>query len=381
MIYLDNAATSWPKPSIVHKSVAEALVRFGANPGRGGHRMAMETAERVYACRETAAEFFGLKDPSNVIFTSNCTMALNMVIKGLLSDGGHAVISDMEHNSVVRPLTALAKYGVRYTMANVCEGNPKKTVENFKAAICPDTRLLLCTHASNAFGTVLPIRELSALAHRFGLVFAVDAAQSAGHLPLHMEREGIDFLCVPGHKGLYGPMGTGMLLCKENVPIFPLLEGGTGTRSLETAQPEEFPERMESGTLNVPGICGLHAGLLWVKQHSVSLMEEYELSLIQRLYSLLANTPCVSLYTDWPRKGNNAALLSFNVKGKSSEETAALLAEEGIAVRGGLHCAPCAHMHMQTLEGGTVRVSVSAFTTRCEVDKLHKMLIKISRKP
>ncbi len=381
MIYLDNAATTWPKPPVVRQAIAESLIKYGANPGRGGHQMAMETAGQIYACRETAAAFFGLENPANVIFTANCTMALNMVIKGLLANGGHAVVSDMEHNAVIRPLEALADRGVSYTEATVCEGNVRKTVENFRKAIRPNTRLILCTHSSNVFGNVLPIRELGALAHRYDIPFAVDGAQSGGHLPIHIQRDHIDFLCLPGHKGLYGPMGTGLLLCQKEWPLKTLLEGGTGNQSLSKTQPEDMPERLESGTVNVSGICGLHAGIRWVAQQSVAAVEAHETALLNRFYGLVANTSGVRLYTPFPRKGESSSLLSFNLEGKTAEETAFLLAREGVAVRGGLHCAPAAHLHKGTLPHGTVRMSLSAFNTRQEVEQLHKILVKILRKP
>lgn len=381
MIYLDNAATTWPKPLAVRNAVSRALVSYGANPGRGGHRMAMETAKKVYACRETAAELFGLDDPVRVIFTSNCTMGLNMVIKGVLSNGGHAVISDMEHNSVVRPLEALAKYGVTYDLAKVCEFDNAQTVRNFKQCIRHNTRLILCTHASNVFGNVLPIREIGELAHQANILFAVDAAQSAGLLPINMKRDNIDFLCMPGHKGLYGPMGTGMLLCQNAYPLHTLLEGGTGSRSLEILQPDELPDRLESGTVNVPGICGLHAGMLWVKQCGVSALAQQESELMQRFYCRVKNLSFLTLYTNEKLLKESVPLVSLNVQRKESEEIAELLSEEGIAVRAGLHCAPAAHRHRNTLPNGTVRIAPSAFTTSVDMENLCKILIKISRKP
>lgn len=381
MIYLDNAATTWPKPLAVRNAVSRALVSYGANPGRGGHRMAMETAKKVYACRETAAELFGLDDPVRVIFTSNCTMGLNMVIKGVLSNGGHAVISDMEHNSVVRPLEALAKYGVTYDQAKVCEFDNAQTVRNFKQCIRHNTRLILCTHASNVFGNVLPIREIGEVAHQANILFAVDAAQSAGLLPINMKRDNIDFLCMPGHKGLYGPMGTGMLLCQSAYPLHTLLEGGTGSRSLEILQPDELPDRLESGTVNVPGICGLHAGMLWVKQCGVSALAQQESELMQRFYCRVKNLSFLKLYTNEKLLKESVPLVSLNVQRKESEEIAELLSEEGIAVRAGLHCAPAAHRHRNTLPNGTVRIAPSAFTTSADMENLCKILIKISRKP
>lgn len=379
-MYWDNAATTWPKPPSVCRAMADALERYGANPGRSGHRLSLETAGQVYACRESAAEFFGLNDPTGVVFTSNCTMALNLVIKGLLSNGGHAVISDMEHNSVVRPLEALSSRGVRYDQAAVDEHHPAVTVERFRRCLRPDTKLILCTHASNVSGTVLPIREIGRLAARFGIPFAVDGAQSAGILPLHMERCGIDYLCVPGHKGLYGPMGTGMLLCRNRTRLHTLIEGGTGSQSLLTTQPEDLPDRLESGTVNVPGICGLAAGMRWLKERGREDVAQHEYDLVERLYTMLAQEPKICRYTPFPERGRWVPLLSINLRDRSSEEVAQLLDEQGVAVRAGLHCAPCAHRHLGTLSQGTVRLAPSAFTGREEVDFICKKLLKIARK-
>ncbi len=381
MIYLDNAATTWPKPDVVKQAVWRAMERYGANPGRGGHRMAMETAEEIYACRETAAELFGLDDPTRVIFTSNCTMALNIVLKGILGKGGHAVISDLEHNSVIRPLEALADKGVTYSTAVVVDNAPDKTVENFRRCIRPDTRLILCTHASNVFGTILPIRQIGKLAHRFGVPFAVDAAQSAGILPLHMKLDDIDYLCMPGHKGLYGPMGTGMLLCRNERSLDTLIEGGTGSVSLLKQQPEDLPDRFESGTINVPGICGLHAGMRWLCQKGIAVIAKHETVVMRYFCAMMRNNSAVQLYTPVSTMGQTTVpLLSVNLGNCRSEEVAAWLSEEGIAVRAGLHCAPLAHTHADTLSSGTVRLSPSAFTTMQEMETVCKKLSKISRK-
>ena len=380
MIYLDNAATTWPKPPTVRQAVNEAMQRYGANPGRGGHAMAMETAMRVYACRETVAQMFGLDDPSRVVFTANCTMALNLVIKGLLGNGGHAVISDMEHNSVVRPLEALAGRGVSYSKAAVYHGDPSRTVDSFRRAIRPSTRLILCMHASNVFGTVLPIRDIGRLALERQIPFAVDAAQSAGILPIHVEKDHIDYLCMPGHKGLYGPMGTGILLCRSRRTMDTLIEGGTGSSSLLLQQPEELPDRFESGTVNVPGICGLNAGIQWLQKQGTEMVAGHEMRLMQWMYDTLASNEQIVLYTPRPVLGQTVPLLSLNVIGSHSEEVAALLAQEGIAVRAGLHCAPSAHEHAQTLPDGTVRFAPSAFTDGKQVEATCKILMKILRK-
>ncbi len=380
MIYLDNAATTYPKPPSVRLAVEEAFSRFGANPGRGGHAMAMASAAEVFACRETLAEFFGSDDPSGVVFTPNCTASLNYVIKGLLGGGGHAVISSCEHNAVIRPLHALAGRGVTVSEAAIFPNDTAATVESFRQAIRPDTRLILCTHASNVGGWRLPIREIGALARRFGIPFAVDAAQSAGVLPIDMARDNISFLCLPGHKALYGPMGTGVLLCRGGVSLETLLEGGTGSLSLQAAQPEELPDRLESGTLNVPGICGLHAGVRFVQAHGREALLVKETALMRRLYDALSGERGITLHTRRPHPLYTVPLVTLTVAGLPSEAVAGALAEAGIAVRAGLHCAPSAHRLLGTLGEGAVRLCPSVFTSTDEVDKTAKNLCKIARK-
>ena len=381
MIYLDNAATTYPKPPSVRRAVEEAFLLYGANPGRGGYPMAMATAAQVYACREAVAEFFGAEDASGVIFTANCTMALNFVIKGLLANGGHAVISSCEHNAVIRPLTALEAHGVTFTEATVHPDDIHSTVESFRRAVRPDTRLILCTHASNVGGWRLPIREIGALAHRLSLPFAVDAAQSAGILPIDMVRDNIDFLCLPGHKALYGPMGTGVLICRGNTPLATVLEGGTGSMSLFPEQPKELPDRLESGTPGVPGICGLLAGVRFVRAHGRETLAIKETACMRRLYDALAGEKGVHLHTERPDLKHTVPLVTLTVEGLPSETVAELLAESGIAVRAGLHCAPSAHRMLGTVDTGAVRFCPSAFTTLDEVDEAAKNLCKIARKP
>lgn len=378
MIYLDNAATTYPKPACVIEAVQTALRRFGANPGRGGHAMSLITAEQVYRCRESAAALLGAPDPGRVIFTAGCTASLNTVIRGLLGEDGRAVVSDLEHNAVMRPLYLL---GERADTAAVYPGDPARTVEAFRRQIGPATRCLICTHASNVFGTVLPVRELAALAHGHGLPLVVDAAQTAGILPLHMERDGIDYLCAAGHKGLYGPMGTGLLILNEGRELPPLMAGGTGSDSRRYAMPADYPDRLESGTLNVPGICGLKAGIDWVRQRTASLHRQ-ELAVLAALYDGLAAMPRVKLYT--PRPGTGAAqgtVLAFTVTGMPCEEAAQRLSARQIAVRAGLHCAPAAHRHYGTLPDGAVRLSPGAFTQPAEVPVFLDALSRCLREP
>ena len=380
MIYFDNAATTYPKPRVVREAMARALVEFGANPGRSGHAMSMRTADRIYRCRERAAAMFGLREPENVVFTLNCTHAINMVLHGVLNRGDHVVTSDLEHNAVMRPLFKLAADGViSYTTAHVCEGNVETTVENFKKVIKPNTRMIVCMHASNVFGTVLPIAEIAGLCHERGLLFVVDAAQSAGVLPLDMAKTGIDYLCMPGHKGMYGPMGTGLLLCADGEKIRPLLEGGTGSLSAHLYQPPILPDKLESGTGNTPGIFALSAGIGFVQTIGIDEISQHELSLIRELYDALAMTANVRLYTKRPAAGTHVPLLPFNIAGLHSEETAALLNEAGIAVRSGLHCAPCAHNAYGTSETGVVRLAPSYFTNKKEAYELIKSVRKIAK--
>lgn len=379
MIYWDNAATTWPKPSTVRFAACKASELYGANPGRSGHRLSLVTAEQVYACREAVADFFGLEDPTGVVFTANCTASLNMVIDGLMKEGGRVLTSDLEHNAVMRPLAALSQHYPRYDAVPWC-ADAEELVERFRRAIRPDTHLLVCAHASNVFGVTFPIRELGELAHQYGLLFCVDAAQTAGVLPIDMERDRIDYLCVSPHKGLYAPMGTGLLLCRERERIPAFIRGGTGSHSLSPNQPEELPDRLESGTPNVSGICGIRAGMEFVKSRGQAAVYEDEIRCLQYVYDHLNGHPAICLYTSRPQIGNTAPVLSLNVEGASSEQVAAALDDEGIAVRAGLHCAPTAHRRFGTLEQGTVRLAPSAFSTEKEAEFICKVFLKIAKK-
>lgn len=379
IVYWDNAATSYPKPPAVRTAVGDALLRYGANPGRGGHRMSLAAAEAVYRCREEAAAFFGLEDPSGVVFTLNCTMALNTVLHGVAADGGRVLISDLEHNSVFRPLHALSPMRPRYDIA-AWSSDEDETVENFRRKIRPDTRLIVCTHASNAFGVTMPIRRLGALAHEHGLLFCVDAAQTAGVLPIDMAADGIDYLCIAGHKGLYAPMGTGLLLCRERERVAPLLRGGTGSLSLRPEQPGELPDRLESGTVNTPGICGMLAGLRFLRARGRENIYAHELRLLGLVYDELSRISGVRLYTPRPAAGQSAPVLSVNVDGVPCERVAQILDHAGVAVRAGLQCAPLAHRRFGTLPEGTVRLSPSVFSTEKEAALIGKLFRQIAQK-
>lgn len=366
MIYFDNAATTAPKPRMVTEAVTNAMTQLSANPGRSGHDLSVKTADMVYSCRSEIADFFHFAHPERVVFTSNCTESINFVIKGLQLTGGHVVTSSLEHNAVMRPLYKIKRQGVGLDVAEVFIGNNAATLRSFERLITDNTRLVICTHASNVCGAVLPIEKIGALCHDRGVLFAVDAAQSAGVFPIDMEAMNIDFLCLPGHKGLYGPMGTGVLLCAKDLDNT-LIEGGTGNKSISFEQPDELPERLESGTINVPGIAGLKAGITFVKSKGIETIYNHEMNLASMMYRGLKGIRKVRLYTAEPIKGLFAPVICFNIDGMSSVVAAEKLNAAGFAVRPGLHCAPAAHRRLGTIEFGAIRVSFSAFNKPAEV--------------
>ena len=373
MIYFDNAATTGKKPTEVIRAVDGALRELSANPGRSGHNASLKTADAVYSVREKAAEFFGASGAENVVFTLNCTHSINCVIKGVLKKGEHAVTSSLEHNSVMRPLI---KEEIPFDTAYVSLADDSLTLREFERKIRPNTRLVICTGASNVLGKTLPIAEIGALCRERGVLFAVDAAQIAGVMPINMRQMNIDYLCVAPHKGLYAPMGIGVLICEKPIENT-IIEGGTGTNSAELVQPEGLPERLESGTVNVPEIMGLSAGIDYVKGVGIKKIYSHEMKLIRYLYKELSKNDRVQLYTPEPKDGICAPVLSFNVYGKTSAEVSQYLNGKGIAVRGGLHCAPSAHRQIGTLDIGAVRVSVAAFNTPAEITSLIKAIKQI----
>ena len=368
MIYFDNAATTGIKPKSVVRAVNFALENLSANPGRSGHIKSVQAAETVYKAREKLSDFFGSEGPETVVFTQNCTHAVNCVLKGLLKKGDHCIISSLEHNAVVRPLV---KTGVSYSVAEVSLTDDDVTVKNFVEKIKPNTKLIFCTGASNVLGKILPIEKIGDICRKKGIYFGVDAAQTAGVLPIDMKKQNIDFLCIAPHKGLYAPMGIGVLIARKPLPDT-IIEGGTGTNSSELFQPSFLPERLESGTVNVPGIAGIMGGLEFVKTKGTESIYQNELRLIQMLYKKLEDNEDVTLYTPYPEAGMYVPLLTFNVKNMTSYEAASILADNKIAVRGGLHCAPFAHRQIGTLEGGAVRVAVAYFNNSSEIDYFAK---------
>lgn len=381
MLYFDNAATTFPKPLSVKKAVEDSFYRFGANPGRSGHQMGMETAKTVFECREKAARLFGISETENVVFTKNCTEALNIAIMSIASGEGHFIISDLEHNSVLRPIYELENRGIiSFSVAETFEGEPEKTVESYRKLIRGDTKMIIATGASNVFGIKLPIESLAKLAHEHGALFLADMAQTAGSVHTDMDKSEIDFICAPGHKGLLGPMGTGILAAKRPELLKPILFGGTGNNSLFPQQPENLPEMLESGTLNVPGICGLSAGIETVLAKGEENIAKKEICLAKELYSELSAIKNVLLFTKPPEAETHSPVISFVLGDLNGEETAAALSEKMVASRGGFHCSALAHHKMNTEKRGTCRLSIGPMNTEEEVLKLIAIIHALAKK-
>ncbi len=376
MIYLDNGATSFPKPLSVRQNVDISLKKFSANPGRSGHSLSLRAAKEIFECRKRLKELFNVNSEEEIIFTENCTMALNTVIFGLLSEGDHVLISSMEHNSVTRPLESLKDKGVTYSTFDYSYDD-NETVDNVRNLIKPETKLVICTHASNVFGFRFPIERICALCHAYGILFCVDSAQSAGVFDIDVGTNQYDFVCMSGHKSLYGPMGTGVLIL-NNRNLKPLLYGGTGTESVKKSQPEGLPEKLESGTQNMNGISGLKAGVDFVKSRGIKNIYNHEYKLAKRLFNGLANNRKVITYNKSFDYGKVAPVVSFNIDGVYSEDLVAKLNKYGIMTRGGLHCSPLAHTTMNTIENGTVRVVPGAFNTINDINYLLNVIRKLT---
>lgn len=376
MIYLDNGATSFPKPLSVRQNVDISLKKFSANPGRSGHSLSLRAAKEIFDCRKRLKELFNVNSEEEIIFTENCTMALNTVIFGLLNEGDHVLISSMEHNSVTRPLESLKDKGVTYSTFDYSYDD-NETVDNVRNLIKPETKLVICTHASNVFGFRFPIERICALCHAYGILFCVDSAQSAGVFDIDVGTNQYDFVCMSGHKSLYGPMGTGVLIL-NNRNLKPLLYGGTGTESVKKSQPEGLPEKFESGTQNMNGISGLKAGVDFVKNRGIKNIYNHEYKLAKRLFNGLANNRKVITYNKSFDYGKVAPVVSFNIDGVYSEDLVAKLNKYGIMTRGGLHCSPLAHTTMNTIENGTVRVVPGAFNTINDINYLINVIRKLT---
>jgi cysteine desulfurase family protein len=374
MIYFDNAATSWPKPPGVAQAMAHFLDHVGANPGRSGHGLSLEAGRIVYDTREAVAELFNEADPLRVVFAANVTEALNLVLRGYVQPGDHVVTSSMEHNSVMRPLRALAEgVGGGPIGLTVVPCSPDGFLDpaDLEAALRPETVLIALNHASNVCGSLLPVREAGKIARRHGCLLLVDAAQTAGAYPIDVATDRIDLLAFTGHKALGGPMGTGGLVIGERVNLKrlePLKRGGTGSKSEYEEQPDFLPDMYESGTPNTVGLAGLLVGIRWVMKRGVDAIRQHEIELAQRLINGLCEVPTVTVHG-----GHDAArqtsTISFNVDGLEPSDIGLRLDDEyRIMCRVGLHCAPAAHRTLSTFPRGTIRFGLGSFNTQDEVD-------------
>ena len=374
MIYFDSAATTFQKPRTVVEAMAEAMGTM-SSPGRGGYPAAMAAAEAAFDCRTELAELYHLESPEQVVFTMNATHGLNIAIKSLVPPGGRAVISGYEHNAVTRPLEAR---GAQVSVAAAPLFRRSEVTAAFERLVVPGVDAVICNHVSNVFGFVQPVEAIAALCRKRGVPFVIDASQSAGMLPLDMEALGAAFIAMPGHKGLYGPQGTGVLLCGKDVPIRPLLEGGTGSLSEQQTMPDFLPDRLEAGTHNMPGIAGLLAGVRFVRQLGPEAICREERQLTRLAAEGLRRIPGIEVYA-LPDLSAQAGVLSVVPEHMDAEALGNALADRGIAVRAGLHCAPLAHRTAGTLATGTVRISFSHWNTREEVTRFLQAMEEICR--
>ena len=378
MIYLDNAATTYPKPVEVINTVNKSFSLYGANPGRSGHNLSINTAMEVYSAREKLNELLDGYGSEFVSFTMNCTYALNMAIKGVLRNGDHVIMSSLEHNSVLRPIYKMASDGVISSSIFTVSHDVEETIYNLKKEIRENTKLIIVTAVSNVFGDILPLEEISKVAKENNILFFVDGAQGVGIIPIKMKKLGINCLCVPGHKGLLGVMGVGAIL-HDGCITGTIIEGGTGSESFNFLQPQNFPEKLEAGTLNVPAICGLKKGVEIVSSYGVENIFSDETALMKMMFNELSGMRKVILYRNEYDEKIRAPLIAFNIKGYHSEEVASFLNENSVAVRGGYHCSPLAHKTYGTENVGAVRISPSRFTTKKDVNYVINLLQKIAK--
>ncbi len=370
-IYFDNGASSHPKPRNVYENTFKYILSNGANAGRSGHALAMAAAEKVYEARRRIAAFFGVKSPENVVFAMNATHGINTVIQGLLSKGMHVITTDLEHNSVLRPLYAMQKRGVLLDVADVDLYDDDITVQRIARLIRPDTKALVITQCSNVCGKMLPIKKIAAL-KRPEMRLIVDGSQGAGSIPTNVETDQIDYYCAPSHKGMLGLQGSGFILCRHN-ELEPLIFGGTGGESARRVQPDYLPERLEAGTLPIPAICSMIEGINFLEKVGLQNLFAHKKHLVKTLYRGLKRNPMIEICADYERM-ESPGVLSFNVRDKNSEEVGAYLAQRGIAVRSGLHCAPLFHKKMKTEDRGMVRVSFGYSNTVSEISQLLSVL-------
>lgn len=373
MIYLDNPATSMKKPACVLSAMVRNTQGFSVNAGRGGHRYSIKGATAIGETQETLAEFFGIKNPERIAFTQNATYALNMAITGFLTPRDHVIITSMEHNSVLRPVHRLCSY-------TMVEANEKGEIDpkRIERAIRRNTKMVITTHASNVCGTIMPVYEIGEICRKYGLVYLLDSAQTAGIIPIDVEKMGVSMLAFSGHKGLMGPLGTGGLYVAENLRLWPLIVGGTGTHSKDKYQPTDMPDMLHSGTLNTPAIMTLKTAVEYINSVGIKNIEEKERGLAEYLISGLKNVQGVTVYG--LEQGNRNGTVAFNIGSLSSGEVSDLLDRDfGIAVRGGYHCAYTAHQSIGSDKTGAVRAGFGVFDTKKEADALLFAVNKIAK--
>jgi cysteine desulfurase family protein len=379
MIYLDNAASSWPKPDETWQAMEHFMRNIGANPGRSGHRLSIDAGRILMEAREALAELFGAEDPLRIVFTRNATESLNLAICGILRPSDHCITTSMEHNSVMRPLRALEKRGVEVAVVT-CSPRGELDPQEIEKAIKVNTKLIVMTHASNVTGTLMPIGEVGEITGKKGVLFCIDAAQTAGAYPIGLEEMQIDLLAFTGHKSLYGPQGIGGLYIREGLEekLEPLVRGGTGSRSESQKQPDFMPDKYESGTPNTVGVAGLGAGVRFILAQGVAQIRAKERGLTRMLIEGLRSIPGVSLY-GCGDAATQVAICSFTITGLTPSEITMELDEEfAIMSRPGLHCAPAAHQTINTFPQGTIRLSAGYFTTEEEIALALKAIEKIA---
>ena len=378
MIYLDNAATSWPKPEIVYETMESFLREKGGNPGRASHSLAIAAGTAIEEARILAARLINAPEKDRVIFTLNCTDALNLGLKGLLKPGDHVITDKISHNSIVRPLTKLEQQGVKITRLALASDDGYLSAEDIENAILEDTKLIVVTHASNVTGVIQPIKEYGEIARKYDLILMVDAAQTAGTYPIDVQDGNIDLIAFSGHKGLLGPTGIGVLYAGERAELDSIREGGTGSQSELEQQPTELPQRYESGTPNTVGIAGLGAALRYILDQGIDKIRDHEIRLTDHLLDGLAQIPQITVYG--PKdSAKQVAIVSFNVDGWEQAEVGAILDQSfDVKVRTGLYCAPAAHKTFGTFPAGSVRMGLSYFNTHEEIDFTLEALKKIA---
>ena len=384
LVYLDNAATSFPKPRSVTEEVRRCIRYYCGNPGRSPHAAAREAENRIYECRERVSRFFGSERPEGVVFTMNATQAINLALKGILRRGDHVILSDMEHNAVYRPIRRLAAdgtitYDLFQTVRNGRALDEGEILASIRRLMIPGrTKMLICAHVPNLCSAERPIAAIGGLCRKHGIIFLLDAAQSAGHLPIDVKSSHVDILCAPGHKGLFGIQGCGFMLVEGDILPSPLIEGGNGIDSLEWSMPSLLPERLEAGTLPTPAIVSLSEGIGFLSRLDMDAVHSAQQALFRRTRDMLLRSKelCAKVYLP----ECEGSVLLFNLEGIPSEEVGRRLAERGICVRSGYHCSALGHKALGTLDGGAVRVSFSPFNREHDIDALIDALYECTGK-